>query len=175
MAYEELVRKLTPKLRGIVHRIYTATPSVDSADLMQEALLHLWQACAQGELDDKTDSYILQGCYFHLKNYVRTIKGRNRLVSIDEEEDEDNDHARTMLFKRCEEAAHDNREYLNDRLLADVIINNGLTPKEKALLPWLSLGLTTREIGARVGVSHVAVVKMTKVIRGKCLKYLDKE
>lgn len=175
MAYEELVRKLTPKLRGIVHRIYTATPSVDGADLMQEALLHLWRQAGCGALEDKTDSYILQGCYFHLKNYVRMIKGRNRLVSIDEEGEEENDCAKTVLFRRCEETAADYRAYLNDRLLADVIINNGLTAKEKALLPWLSLGLTTREIGARVGVSHVAVVKMTKVIRGKCLKYLDKE
>ncbi len=173
MVYQALVKKLTPTLRAIVHRIYTASPSVDSDDLMQEALMHLWREHGSGGLAEKTDSYILQGCYFHLKNYVRTIKLRNRLVSIDEEEDGERDRPRSLLFRRAEEASRDYRAYLNDRLLADVIINNGLTAKEKALLPWLSLGLTTREIGRKVGVSHVAVVKMTKVIRGKCMKYLD--
>lgn len=174
MVYEALVKKLTPKLRAIAHKVYTASPSVDSDDLFQEALLHLWRSCGEGILDDKTDSYILQGCYFHLKNYVRMIRLRNRLVSMDDDQaGEAGPRVLRMFTRRAEEAAADYRRLLNDRMLADVIINNGLTAKEKALLPFLALGLTTREIGRRVGVSHVAVVKMTKVIRGKCMKYLD--
>jgi DNA-directed RNA polymerase specialized sigma subunit len=58
-------------------------------------------------------------------------------------------------------------------LLADVICNNGLTDKEKSLLPFFAQGLTTREIGGRIGISHVSIVKMRKTICEKCRKYLD--
>jgi DNA-binding NarL/FixJ family response regulator len=63
--------------------------------------------------------------------------------------------------------------YLNDKFLTETILNNGLTPKEKKILYFYAQGLTTREIGRRLGVSHVSVVKSTKRIREKCLRYLD--
>ena len=64
-------------------------------------------------------------------------------------------------------------DYLNDKLLAQTISDNGLTPREKELLPLFAEGLTTREIGKRLGISHVRVVKLTSRIRVKCRKYLD--
>jgi RNA polymerase sigma factor (sigma-70 family) len=173
ITFERVLEKFTPRLKGIAHRIYTCSPSVSSDDLMQEAAVHLWMEYKQGNLYDKTDSYILQGCYFHLKNFVRTIKGRNRLISIDEHAGEAGEYPESLLWKRDREAAADYLEYLNDRMLADVIRNNGLTAKEKELLPFLSQGLTTREIGAKLGVSHVRVIKLTRAIREKCRTYLD--
>ena len=64
-------------------------------------------------------------------------------------------------------------EHLNDKLLADAIHNNGFTKREKTLLIFCAEGLTTRDIGKRLGVSHVMVVKLMSRIRAKCKKYLD--
>ena len=173
VGFEQIMQRLTPQLKGIAHKVYAYTPAVSADDLFQEAVLHLWQAYGQGSLEGNTDSYILQGCYFHLKNFVRMIKGRNRLVSLDEQLAQEKGDVQPCLWKREREAAADQLEYLDNRMLADVIRNNGLTPREKELLPFLSQGLTTREIGGRLGVSHVSVVKMTRAIRAKCLQYLD--
>jgi len=48
-----------------------------------------------------------------------------------------------------------------------------MEPKEKNLLSLCAEGLTTRQIGAKAGISHVAVVRQMRKIRAKCLKYLD--
>ena len=73
--------------------------------------------------------------------------------------------------KNCQ----DNRQVINNQMLADTIMNNGLTGKEKLILAFVRDGLTTREIGAKLGVSHVIVVRRMAEIRQKCQKYLDKD
>src|SRR3989338_8416537 len=83
MSFEELVKKLTPRLKGITHRLNGRFTFFNDEDLFQEALINLWQDFRDGALDDKTDSYILQGCYFHLKNYIRMQKLRTPLVSLE--------------------------------------------------------------------------------------------
>ena len=64
-------------------------------------------------------------------------------------------------------------DYLNDKLLAETIRNNGLTKREKELLSLCAQDLTTRQIGQRLGISHVSVLKAMRRVRGKCKKYLD--
>jgi len=71
-------------------------------------------------------------------------------------------------------SARDYFQELNDKLLTETIRNNGLTDKEKYILSLCSQGLTTREMGKKIGVSHVRVVKLMAVIREKCGKYIDK-
>ena len=74
---------------------------------------------------------------------------------------------RTCLRDDC-------REDLHNKFLAESIRNNGFNPREKRLLAYFSQGLTTRDIGKRMSISHVAVVKMMHKIRVKAWKHLDK-
>jgi DNA-binding CsgD family transcriptional regulator len=63
---------------------------------------------------------------------------------------------------------------LHNKFLAQNILDNGFNPREKRLLEYLSLGLTTRDIGKRMGVSHVSIVKMLQKVRAKSQRHLDK-
>ena len=87
--FESLMTRLSPTIRRISHRLNGHFTFFDDDDLCQEALTHLWVKFNGGVLDDKTDSYILQGCYFHLKNYIRTSMDKVRLQSIESPIDED--------------------------------------------------------------------------------------
>jgi len=172
MEFTRLVKRLSPKLKAIAYRLNHNHTFFNDEDLYQEALVHLWKLMQGKGLSDKTDSYILQGCYFHLKNYIRTHRDRIRPLHI-EALTRDGEEA-SGGFELKDEHAEGFFDRLNDSLLADVIRNNGLSPREKELLPLFSEGLTTREIGRRVGVSHVRVIKMRREISRKCRKYLDK-
>ena len=79
--FEEMLRKLSPTLRRITHKLNGHFTFFDEDDLFQEALEHLWMAFQDGSLGDKTDSYVLQGCYFHLKNYIRKTADKAKLIS----------------------------------------------------------------------------------------------
>jgi len=57
------------------------------------------------------------------------------------------------------------------KMLIEKINNNGLTKREKEVFNLGLEGLTTREIGGRLGISHVMVVKLKGKIRDKCEKY----
>jgi len=172
MNFEELHRKLSPTIKRIAYRLNGHYRSFDHADLYQEAIIHLWSDFLKGKLSDKTDSYILQGCYFHLKNYIRKVNERSGIVSIDAALGaDDNNTIEDVLgeYWSCDDC----REELNNKLLAQSIRNNGFSPREKMLLEYFSRGLTTRDIGKRLGVSHVAVLKMMARIRQKSLQYID--
>ncbi|MDD4899076.1 MAG: LuxR C-terminal-related transcriptional regulator [Candidatus Omnitrophica bacterium] len=58
-------------------------------------------------------------------------------------------------------------DYLDSKIFVEKMQNNGLTKKEKAILPLCLEGLTTRQIGKRLGISHVMVVKLKSHIREK--------
>jgi len=173
MEFEKLIKRLTPKLRGIVYKLNHRFTFFNDDDLFQEALIHLWQEVRAGKLTDKTDSYVLQGCYFYLQNHIRTVKDKFSSFSLDLCFSGEDDNPAEFLALKGEKS--DNYfEYLNKKLIIEVIRNNGLTPREKELLLFFAEGLTVREIGKRVGVSHVWVLKMRDEIRTKCWKYLDK-
>jgi len=172
MTFEILVKTLSPKLKAIAYRLNHSFTFFDEEDLYQEALLHLWGEFKSGTLSDKTDSYILQGCYFYLKNYIRTHKDKIILLRIDTHSPEDEENPKEPLALKDDNPQR-YFDYLNDKLLAELICNNGLKQREKELLPFFAQGLTTREIGRHLGISHVMVIKLTRAIREKCRKYLD--
>jgi RNA polymerase sigma factor (sigma-70 family) len=172
MDFELFLKDLTPTLKAIAFKLNRGFSSMDEQDLFQEAVVFLWQGFNEGAFRDKTRSYILQGCYFHLQNHIRSSKDRFSRLCLD---DNDGESGRLLEEKiSLSDSSHEDfLEQLDTRLLADVICNNGLTDREKELLPLFAQGLTTRQIGARVGLSHVRVVKMKKAIGDKCRKYLD--
>lgn len=173
MSFEELHQKLSPTIKRIAYRLNGCYRSFNHDDLYQEASIHLWGNFLTGKLSDKTDSYILQGCYFHLKNYIRKVNERSNIVSIDAALNVDeNTTVGDVLGESW--ASEDCREDLHNKFLAQSILNNGFNPREKRLLTYFSWGLTTRDIGKRMGVSHVSIVKMLQKIRVKSQKYLDK-
>jgi len=173
MSFQELHQKLSPTIKRIAYRLNGHYRSFNHDDLYQEATIHLWSNFLKGKLSDKTDSYILQGCYFHLKNYIRKVNERSNIISIDTALNT-NEEATVEDILGKYWASDDCRNDLHNRLLAQSIQNNGFAPREKRLLTYFSQGLTTRDIGKRMGISHVSVVKLMQKIRIKARKHLDK-
>ncbi len=53
----------------------------------------------------------------------------------------------------------------------EILQDDNLTEREKEVLAFLLEGLTLREIGEKIGVSHVMVVKIKKTLRRKLSGY----
>ena len=176
MHFAELTKKLSPTVKRIAYKLNGRYRSFSHDDLYQEALLHLWNNFNSGKLADKTDSYILQGCYFHLKNYIRKVNEKPNILSLDMPvgQEEDANTLEEILYLRFG-TQEDCRNFLHVKFLAEAIQNNGFNSREKRILLFLKEGLTTRDIGKRIGLSHVSVVKAVKLIRKKAKEYLDLE
>jgi len=172
MTFDAFLKRLSATIRRISYKLNRYPAYFNDEDLYQEALIHLWQDFKRGKLSDKTDSYILQGCYFHLKNYIRVARPKARLMSIDTVIGEDGETFEESIYLR-DRHSDDYFDTLNNRLLAETLHNNGFTRREKKILRFYAEGLTTREIGSRLGISHVRVIKLTGLIREKCRKYRD--
>lgn len=171
MGFEELHQKLSPTIKRIAYKLNGRYRSFNRDDLYQEAMIHLWSNFLKGKLSDKTDSYILQGCYFHLKNYIRKINERANIISIDAALNSNEDAIVEDILGQYW-SSPDCRQDLHNKFLVQSIRNNGFNPKEKRLLDYFSQGLTTRDIGKRMGISHVSVVKLMQKVRAKAKKYL---
>jgi RNA polymerase sigma factor (sigma-70 family) len=163
LSFEALVRRLSPTLRKITCRLNGAFSFVDDQDLFQEALIHLWTHFSSGSLHGKTDSYILQGCYFHLKNYLRKVREPATLISLGHPVDEDGTMPEDILDTRSL-ISYDEVE---GNLQIEAMEEGGITPREKTVLLFSLEGMTTREIGKKLGISHVSVVKIRNRIREK--------
>ncbi|MDP3041848.1 MAG: sigma-70 family RNA polymerase sigma factor [Candidatus Omnitrophota bacterium] len=172
MGFEQLYRKLSPTIKWIAYKLNGRYRSFNHDDLYQEATIHLWSNFLKGTLRDKTDSYILQGCYFHLKNYIHKVNERSNIISIYAALST-NDEATVGDILGRHWACQDCRGNLHNKFLAQSIQDNGFNPREKRLLVYFSQGLTTREIGERMGISHVSVIKMMRKIRVRSQKHLD--
>ena len=162
--FEILINRLTPTLRRISHRLNGRFTFFNDDDLCQEALTHLWVMFNKGTLCDKTDSYILQGCYFHLKNYIRTSADKAKLISFEMPIDEDG----TMLEDIIPSPDTSAADLSVNNGLQEEIAARGLDKRELEIIKMSIEGMTTREIGDRLDISHVAVVKLKKKIRSKC-------
>lgn len=165
VSFESLVKKISPVLKRITYKLNGHFSFFNDEDLLQEALIHLWEDFKQGKLDDKTDSYILQGCYFHLKNYLRKTQDKARMVSINALSVEEGTTLEEVLTQDTPEPCFDR---LDDKILSERIQGFNLTSREKEILSLCLDGLTVREIGGRLGISHVRVVKLRNKIRIKC-------
>jgi RNA polymerase sigma factor (sigma-70 family) len=173
MSFPELLTRITPTLKRITRRLQTHHGYFNQEDLYQESLIHLWIEFQKGVLADKTDSYILQGCYFYLKNYLRTHCDKARCVPFASvvNDSESEEHAQQSLCESMQQ-----KDFFSDvhcKLIVEAIINNGLTIREKEVFAFAVQGLTVREIAARLGISHVRVVKLKESVKSKCRQHID--
>jgi RNA polymerase sigma factor (sigma-70 family) len=163
MSFDVLMTRISPTLQRITQKLNGHFTFMDHEDLFQEALLHLWTYFQDGALNDKTDSYVLQGCYYHLKNYIRTVQNKAPLVSLGSIVDEEAVRLEEILEAE-DVAAFD---YIEGKMQVEVLLASGLTPKERNVLGLSMEGMTTREIGQKLGISHVAVVKARNKLKAR--------
>jgi RNA polymerase sigma factor (sigma-70 family) len=130
-------------------------------DLMQEALIHLWQV--QEQSPGQTKNWYLQNCRFHLLHYLalgRSVDSPKRRASQvhpgEQNEDQEDwlDH-----FEGTNTVVQDvsARDILSS-------LAKSLSAREMSILQWLSEGLGTREIAKRLGISHPMVIKHRRKI-----------
>ncbi len=166
MSFEELVKKMSPKLRAITRKLDGKYTSFDDDDLYQEALLELWRKYNQLELDGKTDSYILQGCLFFLKNYIRKAYKRIDFcsVSLNTMLTDEDYTLEDILPSFCTEGS---RESIEEGLFLEDV-DKLLDARQRKVLHYLLRDTTVREIGRNLGISHAMVIKIKNKIKDKC-------
>lgn len=161
----EIINNIRYQLKAIIRKLNINYQYIDSDDLYQEVLLYLWLQNKNGQLRDKNDSYILQGCYYYLKNYIR----KNIKQVIDYQA---HDYLnREVQNKKIKEKIPSIVNYPNNYTLEEYLyydeFSKKLSRKEKTLLNFRLKGLTNREIGRELGISHTMVSKMREKIKKK--------
>jgi RNA polymerase sigma factor (sigma-70 family) len=167
MSFEGLITRLSPTLKRITWKLNGHYSYFNDEDLYQEALAHLWIDFCAGTLENKTDSYILQGCYFYLRNYLRKAEEHTTFLSLDIPDGEEGFVAEEMLNP----GGTTGFEELEGRLELEKWELTCLAHREREVLPMLVDGMTMREIGHELGISHVMVLKIRNRIRDKYLRF----
>ena len=160
--YEEMINKLSPTLHKITHRLNGRFTFFNEDDLYQEALIHLWISHQKGKLSDKTDSYILQGCYFYLKNHIRTVMDKASLDSLNELMDNCDLSLEDTLYDKGQDAV----KIIDERLVREYA-EDRLDDRENEIISMAAEGMTVREIGKKLNISHVMVVKIRAGLKKK--------
>jgi RNA polymerase sigma factor (sigma-70 family) len=135
---------------------------IDQEDMVQEALCHLWERWNRGELADKTESYILTSCRFHLQNYLRKVQEKmipiNLYAPID---------SRGTTLEELIPDRSFSPEQMDAKVLVEQIRGDGLTKREKEVFELRLQGYTVRQVGERLGISHPRVIRLLSNIRHK--------
>lgn len=147
------------QLGKIVVRL-TSNPALRE-DLMQEALIHLWQV--QEQNPGQTKNWYLQNCRYRLLHYLalgRSVDSPKRRASqVHPSEHDDNPDEWLDRFEGADCV-------LQDVSARDMLASLAklLSPREMLILQWLAEGLGTREIAKRIGISHPMVIKHRRKI-----------
>jgi len=167
MKFDFMVKRLSPVLKRITKRLNGHHSYFDEEDLYQEALVHLWSAHGKGTIEDKTDSYILQGCYYHLKNHLRKVRDNVIFISLSEPAGEDGTSWGEMI------ASDESSSFalLEGKLQLQAISDVCSSERDRQVVNFLMDGMSVREIGSRLGISHVMVLKIKNRIRDKYLRF----
>ncbi|MFH1777568.1 MAG: sigma-70 family RNA polymerase sigma factor [Candidatus Omnitrophota bacterium] len=164
MDFRILLEKITPALKYVArkHRLYGF---YSEADLYQEMCLYLWQHYANGLPVGINEAYVIKGCEFHLKNFLRKGRPKVMLASLDQPLSAGN-----TLGDILEDKKEDFNLTIERKITIDEINSIDLTAKEKSVFSLLLKGVTVREIAKEMNVSHVMVLKHKKNIIKKCRK-----
>jgi len=126
-------------------------------DLVQEAMVHAWRV--ETEKPDRTRSWYLQSCRFHLQHWLalgRSVDSLKR-VTVDN----------CMLIDEAElNDYHTNGECFESVSFFDLVltISGHLRPGEKRVLEGLANGMRLREISRKVGLSYPTALKYRRRI-----------
>lgn len=162
MDFETLLKKISPILKIIAKSHNGHGFFIDEEDLYQEMCIHLWSNFADGLSGGVNTSYIVKSCEFYILNYLRKAREKARIVSLEEPINEDGDTLKDILPDRKEPLD----KFIDKDLTIEAIRNNCLSRREKEIFSLLLKGLTVREAGKELGVSHVMVVKVkNRIIR----------
>jgi FixJ family two-component response regulator len=58
-------------------------------------------------------------------------------------------------------------DYVDGKMQVEALLESGLTQRERDVLALSMEGMTTREVGQKLGISHVAVVKVRNKLKDK--------
>lgn len=126
-------------------------------DLVQEAMIHAWRV--ETEKPDRTRSWYLQSCRFHLQHWLalgRSVDSLKRVtieacVLIDEEE----------LHEY-----HTNGECFESVSFQDLVLtlSKRLRPVENGVLQGLANGMRLREVARKLGLSYPTALKYRRRI-----------
>src|SRR5258708_4490106 len=161
-------RSLRDCLERMIRRITDDLELRD--DLLQEALLHLWQA--QARRPNQTQSWYLQSCKFRLQHYLATgrsvdsAKRRRGRMHIDPEAEESEG-----ILDQIDTGA----SVLGNVSARDImsILSPLLEGHERLVLECFADGLGPREIGRKLAMSHTMVIKHRRKIAA-LLRHLEK-
>jgi RNA polymerase sigma factor (sigma-70 family) len=169
MPFEELVQRINPTLKRITKKLNGHFTFFNDEDLYQEALTNLWVRYNEGVLHDKTDSYILQGCYYYLRNHLRKVHEDADSLSLESPVNEDGLKLEDILCSK-DQSPFDN---LENNMDIEGAADKFLTERERQTLMYLLEGMSMREIGIKFSISHVMVLKIRNRIRQKYTRYGD--
>lgn len=170
MGFDELFSRVSPKIRKIARRYNRRGIVFNYEDLYQEMSVYLWDKFKTGIPEGMNESYIVKGCLFHILNYLRKARENAVFFPLEEPVDDGKDSLRELLADQHEHLD----KHIDEDLVVEHILSNGFSPQEKQVFVLLMKGHTVREIGGRMGISHVMVIKINKRLRDKC-RWLRKE
>ncbi|MFW6134130.1 MAG: sigma-70 family RNA polymerase sigma factor [Elusimicrobiota bacterium] len=157
MKFQEYLEKIKPKIRAISYKAYNKRNYIDVEDIEQEICIHLWEKFKNGEIENNTESYILQGCWFFAKNYLR--KNNKTGYPANEESELNRLYNDNQISKEKNE--------LTDIKIDLDYLKDYLTQQEKKVLYLTLEGYTLREIADMMEISFPRVSKVRKNIRKK--------
>lgn len=170
MDFEILYTRLSPILQKIAKGYNGRSLFIDADDLYQEMSIYLWVNYKDGVPAHINDAYIANGCKLHICNYLRKNRTKATVLSLENPLDEDGSTIKDNLCAQTESL----HRYLDRKMTFAEIRNNGFSRREKEVLSYLTKGFTVREIGARLGISHVMVLKYKKRIIKKWQRKVTK-
>lgn len=165
--FDILMGRLSPTLKRITHKLNGNFTFFSDEDLYQEAVMRMWTDYEGGKLSDKTDSYILQGCYYYLKNYLRVTLDKKKSVSLQALLDDGDGTIEDLLSAGGANA----EDEASEAIIIEEAGKNGSSAREREILSMSMDGMTVREIGEKLGISHVMVVKLKNKLKDRCAKF----
>jgi len=142
---------------------------LEANDLYQEMTFYLWEKFKDGVPAYINRSYIIQGCKYHILNYLRKKRNKVFLMSIDEPINERGDTLKDILPASKKNPKKD----IDTELTTEQILDGGLTEREKEVFLLLLEGYTLREAGKKLGISHVRVIHYRRKIRDRWEKTIQ--